>query len=246
MHFRVIYEYSNEFETNKEVLIANQSNAVYIKTAKSANTASKSLEYKNGIYTAPAITNGTSEVQYFSSYNNNQIILNTIANDKVRYIVNDSTISMDWKLSKNDSKHIGVYLCKKATLNWRGRFYTAYYTEDIALPTGPFKFKGLPGMILEISTGTSSNFHRWVAQKIEYPVVYLDNEVPKVANYDYKRITLKQFVDIGNQLQEQKYRAYQARLGKDTKIKKVVSSRLGPELFYEWEENKNGTRTFKN
>lgn len=242
-YFRVTYQYTNEFETNVELLIANPKNAVYIKGAMKAIVPEGKLVPKNGVYIAPIAANSSSEVQFFSSSESNDIIMNTISN-KVRYIVKDSTISLNWVLNKDDTKKIGGYTCKKATLDWRGRKYTAFYTEEIPLSNGPYKFKGLPGMILEISAGTKSNFHSWVAKKIEYPVTYLKDEVPVPADYDYKQLNLKQFIEIKQRLVEEKYKAHKARLGKDVEIKKIVSSRLGPELFYEWEENKNGVRTF--
>lgn len=243
-YFRVTYEYTNEFESNKEVLIANQNSAVYIKGAMPAILPEGELKYKDEKYVAPLKANASSEVQFFSNTKSNDIIMNTISNDKIRYIVRDSTIVFNWKLSKDDTKRIGGYLCKKATLDWRGRKYIAYYTEEIPLLSGPYKFKGLPGMILEISTGTSYNFHSWVAKKIDYPIVYLKNEVPAVSDFDYRRINLKQFIDIKQKLKEEEYKAHKARLGKNIQITKIVSSRLGPELFYEWEKNKNGTFTF--
>jgi GLPGLI family protein len=243
-YFRVTYEYSNQFESNNEVLIADQTNAVYIKGGMAAKIPEGELEYKNGTYVAPLLVNSTSEVQFFSNNKSNDIVMNTISNDKVRYIVRDSTITFNWKLSKDETKKIGGYLCKKANLDWRGRKYTAYYTEEIPLLTGPYKFKGLPGMILEISTGNSSSFHSWVAKKIQYPIIYLKNEVPSLTDNSYQKINLKQFINIKQRLKEEKYKAHRARLGKDVEITKIVSSRLGPELFYEWEKNKNGTSTF--
>lgn len=242
-YFRVHYEYSNEFESNDEILIVNQTNAVYIKGAMKAIESKGKLISNKGGHVAPLAASSSSEVQFFSNINSNDVVMNTISN-KVRYIVRDSTINLNWNLNKGETKKIGNYFCKKAILDWRGRKYTAYYTEEIPLSTGPYKFKGLPGMILEISSGNKSNFHSWVAKKIEYPITYLSGEIPDPIDYDYKRINLKQFIDIKQKLKEEKYKAHKARLGKDIEIKKIVSSRLGPELFYEWEENKYGTRTF--
>ncbi len=54
-----------------------------------------------------------------------------------------------WSL-QNQTKEIAGYTCKKATCNFRGRRYIAWYTPDIPIPDGPYVFSGLPGLILEI------------------------------------------------------------------------------------------------
>jgi len=39
---------------------------------------------------------------------------------------------------------------KKAITRFRGRKYTAFFNEDINAPFGPYKFFGLPGLIIRI------------------------------------------------------------------------------------------------
>ncbi len=55
----------------------------------------------------------------------------------------------NWKLIKGSDKVCG-YDCKKATTTFRGRNYTAWYAPEIAINEGPWKFWGLPGLILKI------------------------------------------------------------------------------------------------
>ncbi|SHI82323.1 GLPGLI family protein [Flavobacterium haoranii] len=73
---------------------------------------------------------------------------------------------IDWKIGK-ETKKIGVFNCKRATANFRGRNYTAWFTTEIPLPFGPWKFQGLPGLILEVYD-TNKNVH-WYFKTIEYP-----------------------------------------------------------------------------
>lgn len=55
----------------------------------------------------------------------------------------------DWKLI-NDTLTIHGFLCRAAQLRHAGRNYTAYYTQDIPIPVGPYKFNGLPGLIVKM------------------------------------------------------------------------------------------------
>jgi GLPGLI family protein len=64
---------------------------------------------------------------------------------------------MAWKL-ENDSCKIKNLDCAKATCKFRGRSWTAWYTEQYDIPFGPYLFGGLPGLIvmLEDSIGDYS------------------------------------------------------------------------------------------
>lgn len=64
-----------------------------------------------------------------------------------RYVQEDS-LKINWNIV-NENKMIGKFNCKKATTNFRGRDYTAWFSTDIPLPYGPWKLHGLPGLILE-------------------------------------------------------------------------------------------------
>lgn len=44
------------------------------------------------------------------------------------------------------------HLCKKATTEFRGRKWIAWYTDDIPVSHGPWKLQGLPGLILHAGT----------------------------------------------------------------------------------------------
>lgn len=56
----------------------------------------------------------------------------------------------NWKLS-DESKVINSFNCKKAEINYKGRNWVAWYTTEIPLSYGPYKFSGLPGLIIKMS-----------------------------------------------------------------------------------------------
>ena len=55
---------------------------------------------------------------------------------------------LKWTLL-DDTLTITGYLCHKAQTTYGGRTWYAYYTEDIPTTAGPWKLKGLPGLIVK-------------------------------------------------------------------------------------------------
>jgi len=86
-------------------------------------------------------------MKYVYRNNNNLVFKDLMAFRRV--VVKEDKINFDWKLLK-ETKKINNYHCKKAKTFFRGRSYIAWYTEDITTNAGPWKFYGLPGLILEL------------------------------------------------------------------------------------------------
>lgn len=55
----------------------------------------------------------------------------------------------DWIIYLDTLTIVG-YLCQKASCKFRGRNYTAWFAPDIPINNGPWKFGGLPGLILKV------------------------------------------------------------------------------------------------
>ncbi|MCC1484425.1 GLPGLI family protein [Winogradskyella immobilis] len=66
-------------------------------------------------------------------------------------VVEEKLPSFKWDLS-NKTKKIGEFLCKSATVKFRGRVFQAWYAPEIPVIHGPWKFYGLPGMIVELTS----------------------------------------------------------------------------------------------
>ena len=68
----------------------------------------------------------------------------------------DEISNFNWKLLNEQSK-IGDFNCQKATTNYGGRTWIAWYTTEIPIYDGPYKFNGLPGLIVKVSD-TKNNY----------------------------------------------------------------------------------------
>ncbi|MCC2590441.1 GLPGLI family protein [Chryseobacterium sp. MFBS3-17] len=65
-----------------------------------------------------------------------------------RFGYSDDT-KLNWKIL-SDKEKIGEYNAQKATTEFGGRKWTAWFTTDLPFPDGPYKFHGLPGLIVKI------------------------------------------------------------------------------------------------
>ncbi|NRS91046.1 GLPGLI family protein [Chryseobacterium sp. 16F] len=57
---------------------------------------------------------------------------------------------VNWKLT-NETKTIQKYICQKATLEFGGRIWEAWFTQEIPFQDGPYIFSNLPGLIIEMN-----------------------------------------------------------------------------------------------
>lgn len=66
-----------------------------------------------------------------------------------QYYVQKSVDQQTWTIAA-DKKKTGNFTVQKATANFGGRSWIAWFAPDLPFFYGPYKFHGLPGLILEI------------------------------------------------------------------------------------------------
>ncbi|MDR0420166.1 MAG: GLPGLI family protein [Prevotellaceae bacterium] len=71
----------------------------------------------------------------------------------------------NWEILE-DTLTVTGYLCQKANCRFRGRNYTAWFAVDIPIQNGPWKFGGLPGLILKVYD--SDKLYVFECTKIEH------------------------------------------------------------------------------
>lgn len=109
------------------------------------------------------------------------IIKKNIANKSVtHYLKLDETFAyqdkfnLQWELTDRELQILG-YNCKSAKVSFRGRNYIAFFTEDIPINDGPYKFYGLPGLILKLTSDDGD--YDFTAVGIEKNMVNIDLEL---------------------------------------------------------------------
>ena len=80
-----------------------------------------------------------------------------------KYKVTDRR-KLDWKILP-DKEKMGEFNTQKASVNFAGRTWTAWFATDIPIQDGPYKFHGLPGLIVKLEDKTQS--HSFVLKEIK-------------------------------------------------------------------------------
>lgn len=70
-------------------------------------------------------------------------------------------LKFNWKIL-NDKEKIGSYNTQKATVDFGGRKWTAWFSTELPFQDGPYKFSGLPGLIVKIEDADKN--YSWVLQ----------------------------------------------------------------------------------
>lgn len=81
-----------------------------------------------------------------------------------RYQYNEPLPEFHWTICK-DTILLHGHICRKATTSFRGRDWVVWYAEDIPVSEGPWKFGGLPGLILKAQS--TDREHKFVALMVE-------------------------------------------------------------------------------
>lgn len=76
------------------------------------------------------------------------VVYDKIYNDKFKY--EESKKNISWKITSK-TKIINGFKCQKATTTYAGRNYEAWFSNEIPITDGPFKFYGLPGLIIKVA-----------------------------------------------------------------------------------------------
>lgn len=103
--------------------------------------------------------------------------------------------AIDWELEEGERTILG-YACHRARCAFRGRNYEAWYAPEIAVSAGPWKFGGLPGLILAIKddAGVLDLEATGVEQRVE-PIRMTDRNYMKTNRKKYRELKQKIMTD---------------------------------------------------
>ena len=108
--------------------------------------------------------------------------------DFKEYFVVNTNDAMQWKLYK-ETKNYNGYQLQKATTNFGGRKWTAWFAKDVEISEGPYKFRGLPGLIFLLND-SENNFVYKLVKNVKLNSTYNTSNFLE-NHYDQKPLTVK-------------------------------------------------------
>lgn len=121
-------------------------------------------------------------------------IYNTVELVKDLFYYEQEQDFFNWQIHP-ETKMIEGYETQKATTSFAGRKYVAWFTPEVPLPEGPYKFNGLPGLILEIA----DTEEHWVFSFIG---------LEKLSPAKRFRINLKQYIALEKEALLERFNNY--------------------------------------
>lgn len=170
--------------TNNESVYVTRNDSIEKRNFQEQQT----FENKNNVYIITKATNKYG-FRYYFNFKKDSLYSRDIGFSYVK----ETIPKIKWNITK-ETKKIGSYLCFKASANYRGRNYTAWYTPKIPLKYGPWKLQGLPGLILEAYDTTKEVYFYF--KNIKYPAQtsIAVKKPQKQENEKYKKwISLKEY-----------------------------------------------------
>lgn len=76
--------------------------------------------------------------------------LSDFNNERLNHYV-EPTDALNWKIEEEVDSILGL-TCQLATVDYGGRTWKGYFSSDIPISDGPYKFTGLPGLIVKIQS----------------------------------------------------------------------------------------------
>lgn len=146
-HFNADTVYGTQTDREQMLLQVSRGGVSKFSSLKNARIDSliPTLSPEEMVRNAERLVNGPS-INIFKNYPAGKLThTEKIARDWFRY--EETLPGFNWQFSDSTRMILG-YECHEATCDFRGRRWTVFYTEDIPVMDGPWKFCGLPGLIM--------------------------------------------------------------------------------------------------
>lgn len=105
-----------------------------------------------------------------------------------QYTYQEPIPKINWHI-QTDTLRILNYPCQKAICKFRGRTYEAWFTPEINTSEGPWKFNGLPGLILKVSDSKNHFLFECISvEKINREIPSIDSKIQKISKETYVKL----------------------------------------------------------
>ncbi|MBP3248666.1 MAG: GLPGLI family protein [Prevotella sp.] len=133
---------------------------------------------------------GAFTMEFYKNYpeKGKTLMLETVGETKCQ--IEEKIETPEWTILPDSTADIMGYPCQLAVTHFKGRQWYAWYTEDIPLDEGPWKLRGLPGLILK-AYDSSRQFifdGQGMEQPDGEPITFIKMKREKVSQKDFRRL----------------------------------------------------------
>ncbi|MCY1661665.1 GLPGLI family protein [Chryseobacterium sp. SL1] len=145
-----------------------------------------------GLGRSPVFNSQIYVVKNLETANIQKVIFMSFFNDK--YFINIDE-NLNWKIL-SDKKKIEDFECRKATVEYGGRSWIAWFTQSIPIPEGPYIFNGLPGIIVNISDDQENySFNLIKIKKLEKDSLFFSKKGTVISWENFEKIQSDYYAD---------------------------------------------------
>ena len=110
------------------------------------------------------------------------------------YLYEEDKNLFQWQIEP-ETREILSYTCQKAVTDFRGRHYEAWFAPDLPLNDGPWKFSGLPGLILAVEDSAKNfSFQAVGIENSKLPVQFPQKDYIKTSRKEVEKVQ-KRFIE---------------------------------------------------
>lgn len=144
---------ANYFSTDFMNLDIGENSVVFYSSRKEEKDAYARKMKESGSFDMDKIKaspKGVNNYRVFTNYPDGKITYqDELVGRKNKYYYEEDLLHIQWTIT-SEKKLILKYNCQKASCSYMGRNYEAWFTTEIPIKYGPYKFGGLPGLIMEL------------------------------------------------------------------------------------------------
>lgn len=150
-------------------------------------------------------------------------VIDNAAQEDFRYLVPLS--DLEWTIG-DSTKNVLGYECNVATTDYHGRKWTAWFTTEIPLPSGPWQLMGLPGLIME--AGTEGGEYKFMITGLESTSQKIN---PRPGSHNYTDTSRKKFIKLQRDIQLNPEKAYPDGSVKIVNMEESVKAKIAHDLI---------------
>jgi GLPGLI family protein len=192
-NYRFVYEYKMKPDVNKK-------DSVITDYMNLDTDGKKSYFYNSAKYerdSAYSASKNYKDLLLAKSYDQNlsYIIEKDYSKQEMNYYDKFKTVNLlvvdseapKWKIEKEFSK-INNINCQKATTNYKGRIWEAWFSKEYPVSDGPYKFSGLPGLVASLKDSENDHIFNLIQiKKITNIFSFLPKSNKQMTFAEYKK-----------------------------------------------------------